>query len=221
MGQKVNPIGFRSGANREWGSLWFADKKNFGTLLGEDYKVRQYFEKKYNEAGISSVHIDRTAKSTNVRVISSKTGVILGRGGEKAAGIEKDLTKMLQKKVTLDVEEVAQPEIDAVVVAEDVCRQLERRMPFRRVAKMAVQKAMENGAKGAKVLIGGRLGGADMARSEFFTEGSVPLQTIRADISYAYDRAETTFGTLGVKVWIYRGNKFVAKKENTEEVVEA
>lgn len=208
MGQKVNPTGFRSGVNREWGSRWYAGKKNFGDLLGEDIKIRRYFADKYDEAGIASVHIDRNGKETVIRVVTSKVGVVLGRGGDKADGIEKDLTKMLQKKIRLDIEEAPQPELNAVIVAEDICRQLERRQPFRRVAKMAVQKAVENGAKGAKVLIGGRLGGADMARSEFFTEGSVPLQTLRADISYAYDRSETTYGTLGVKVWIYKGEKF-------------
>lgn len=217
MGQKVNPTGLRAGLNKEWASQWYGTKHTFGDFLGEDLKVRNYFEKKFDDAGIAQVNVFRDAKNTRVRVLTSKMGIVLGRGGEKAESIERDLSKLLRKKVVLDVEEVSQPELDAVVVAEDVCRQLERRSPFRRVAKMAVQKAMENGAKGAKVLIGGRLGGADMARTEFFTDGSVPLQTLRADISYAYDRAETTYGTLGVKVWIYRGERFDAPKTEVEE----
>lgn len=208
MGQKVNPTGLRCGLTKQWYAQWYAPKHSFGDFLGEDLKIRRYFENKFNDAGIASVRVFRDAKNTRVQVQTSKMGVILGRGGEKAGSIEKDLSKLLRKKIVLDVEEVASPELDAVVVAEDVCRQLEKRSPFRRVAKMAVQKAMENGAQGAKVLIGGRLGGADMARTEFFTDGSVPLQTLRADISYAYDRAETTYGTLGVKVWIYRGERF-------------
>lgn len=215
MGQKVNPLGLRAGIRREWSSRWYANKHNFGDILGEDLKIRKYFEDKYDDAGIAEVSVERDNKTIRVIVRTSKRGVILGRTGEKADAIEKDLTKIIQKKITLEIEDVRQPELNATVTAEDVCRQLERRMPFRRVAKQAIQKAMEAGAKGAKVLIGGRLGGADMARSEFFTEGSVPLQTLRSDISYAYDRAETTYGTLGVKVWIYRGEKF-DKKENKE-----
>ncbi len=210
MGQKVNPTGFRSGVNREWGSRWYAGKHTFGDLLGEDIKIRKYFADRYDDAGIASVNIDRNGKETTITVLTSKVGVVLGRGGEKAQKIESDIVKMLQKKIQLNIEEAPQSELNATIVAEDICRQLEKRQPFRRVAKMAIQKAMENGAKGAKVLIGGRLGGADMARSEFFTEGSIPLQTLRADISYAYDRSETTYGTLGVKVWINKGEKFAS-----------
>lgn len=219
MGQKVNPIGMRSGVNREWSSRWFANKHNFGDALFEDYKIREYFEKKYDEAGISSVEIERDAKSLRVIVSTAKQGIVLGRDGSGAETIEADLKKLIRKPVQLTVQEVRRPDLDATVVAEGICRQLERRMPFRRVAKQAVQKAMEAGAKGAKVLISGRLGGAEMARSEFFAEGKVPLQTLRSDISYCLDRSETIYGTLGVKVWIYKGEKFAKKAEsnNSEE----
>ncbi len=208
MGQKVNPTGVRVGINREWPSQWYATKKNFGTFLGEDVKIRRYFENKYSDAGIAQVNIARNSKELVITVRTAKVGLVLGKGGEKSLEIENALSKIVGRKIKLEVVAVAQPELSAVVVAEDVCRQLEKRQPFRRVAKMAVQKAMDNGAKGAKVLIGGRLGGAEMARSEFFTDGSVPLQTLRADIDYAYDRAETIYGTFGVKVWIYKGDRF-------------
>jgi small subunit ribosomal protein S3 len=216
MGQKVNPTGIRVGINKEWPSRWYATKKDFGTILGEDVKIRDYFERKYNEAGISKVLISRNSREVTITVKTSKVGLVLGKGGEKSDIIEKAISKIVGKKIRLEVESVEQPELDAVIVAEAVCRRLEGREPFRRVAKMAVQDAMKNGAKGAKVLIGGRLGGAEMARSEFFTEGSVPLQTLRADISYAYDRAETIYGTFGVKVWIYNGDRFDATKEQVK-----
>lgn len=218
MGQKVNPTGYRAGIHREWASKWYAGKKDFGSKIGQDYKIRQYFEKKFLDAGISSVRIERDAKNIRVIVATSKVGVLVGRAGEKAENMEKEISKMIKGSITLEVVEVQNPDTDAVVVAENVCRQLERRMPFRRVAKQAVQKALEAGAKGAKVSVGGRLGGVDIARSEFFSDGSVPLQTIRADISYAMDRAETTYGTLGVKVWIYRGEKFKGKGKDQPEV---
>ncbi len=221
MGQKVNPTGVRVGINREWPSRWYAGKKDFGNFLGEDVKIRRYFEDRYSEAGIAEVNIARNSRELVVTVKTSKVGVVLGKGGEKANEIEKSLSKIAGRKVKLEVETVDQPELNSTVVAEDVCRQLEKRQPFRRVAKMAVQKAMENGAKGAKVLIGGRLGGAEMARSEFFTDGSVPLQTLRADISYAYDRAETIYGTFGVKVWIYKGDRFDARKAKNSDTTES
>jgi len=218
MGQKVNPTGVRVGINREWPSQWYAGKKDFGNFLGEDVKIRRYFEDKYSEAGIAEINIARNSRELVITVKTSKVGMVLGKGGEKSAEIEKTLSKIVGRTIKLEVETIDQPELNATVVAEDVCRQLEKRQPFRRVAKMAVQKAMENGAKGAKVLIGGRLGGAEMARSEFFTDGSVPLQTLRADISYCYDRAETIYGTFGVKVWIYKGDRFDARKaKNTED----
>jgi len=221
MGQKVNPTGVRVGINREWPSQWYAGKKDFGNFLGEDVKIRRYFDDRYSEAGIAEVNIARNSKELVITVKTSKVGMVLGKGGEKSDEIEKALSKIVGRKIRLEVEVVDQPELNAVVVAEDVCRQLEKRQPFRRVAKMAVQKAMENGAKGAKVLIGGRLGGAEMARSEFFTDGSVPLQTLRADISYAYDRSETIYGTFGVKVWIYKGDRFDARKAKNSDTTES
>ena len=219
MGQKVNPKGLRAGINLKWPARWYADKHTFGDTIGEDIKIRRFFDASFDEAGIGSVEIERDSKTLRVIVFSAKRGVVLGKDGAGAAKLEAKLLKLLRKKVSVEVREVSQPERDATVVAENVCRQLEQRMPFRRVAKQAIQKAVEAGAKGAKVLISGRLGGADMARSEFFTEGSVPLQTLRSDISYCADRAETTFGTLGVKVWIYNGEVFKAKKESTVEAV--
>jgi small subunit ribosomal protein S3 len=216
MGQKVNPTGLRAGTNLKWPSRWFANKHAFGDTIGEDIKIRKFFQDSFNDAGIASVEIERDSKELRVLVFSSKKGVILGRDGSGLQKLEEKLLKILRKKAVVEVKEVAKPDVNAVVVAEQVCRQLEQRMPFRRVAKQAVQKAMESGAKGAKVLISGRLGGADMARSEFFTEGSVPLQTLRSDISYSKDRAETTYGTLGVKVWIYNGDVFKERSVSPE-----
>jgi len=219
MGQKVNPKGLRAGINLKWPARWYANKHTFGDTLGEDIKIRKFFESTFNNAGISTIEIERDSKTLRVIIFSSKRGVILGKDGNGAEKLELKLLKLLQKKVTIEVKEVSQPDRDATVVAENICRQLEQRMPFRRLAKQAIQKAVEAGAKGAKVLISGRLGGADMARSEFFTEGSVPLQTLRSDISYCADRAETTFGTLGVKVWINNGEVFKSKKEVVSEEV--
>ncbi len=218
MGQKVNPTGLRAGINLKWPARWFANKHTFGDTIGEDIKIRRYIDSAFNDAGIGSVEIERDSKALRVLIFSAKRGAILGKDGAGAEKLEAKIGKLIRKKISVEVKEVQQPERNAMVVAESVCRQLEQRMPFRRVAKQAIQKAVENGAKGAKVLISGRLGGADMARSEFFTEGSVPLQTLRSDISYCADRAETTFGTLGVKVWIYNGEVFKAKK--TEVVAE-
>lgn len=217
MGQKVNPIGLRAGVNREWPSRWFGNKHTFGDMLGEDHKIRTYFSKTYNEAGIASVEIERDAKSLRVIVNTAKQGVLIGRDGGGLSAIELALTKLIKKDISVTVQEVRKPDTDATVIAENVCRQLERRMPFRRVAKQAIQKAMEAGAEGAKILIGGRLGGAEMARSEFFTEGKVPLQTLRSDISYCNDRAETMYGTLGVKVWVYKGEKFKVTAQQDEK----
>lgn len=212
MGQKVNPKGLRAGINLKWPARWYADKHTFGDTIGEDIKIRRFFDASFDDAGIASVEIERDSKVLRIILTSSKRGVILGRDGGGTEDLEKKLKKVIRKDVTIEVKEARNPERDAVIVAEQVSRQLEQRMPFRRVAKQAIQKAVEAGAKGAKVLISGRLGGADMARSEFFTEGSVPLQTLRSDISYSADRAETTYGTLGVKVWIYNGEVFKAKK---------
>ena len=208
----MNPTGIRIGINREWPSKWYAGKNDFGRYLVEDIKIREYFSKKYSDAGIAEVVISRNSREVVIVVKTSRIGVVLGKGRDKADEIENDLKKIVDGKVRLEIETITSPELNAVVVAEDVCRQLEKRQPFRRVAKMAVQKAIENGAKGVKVAISGRLGGAEMARSEFFTDGSVPLQTIRANISYAYDRAETIYGTFGAKVWIYTGDRFSNKK---------
>lgn len=209
MGQKVNPIGFRSTINKEWKSKWYAGKNSFGALLGEDILIRKYFSDSYNDAGIASVVISRNNNLVSVDVTTAKIGVLLGRSGEKANKIELDIKKIINKKVRLNIVQIDKPDLDATVVAENICRQLERRMMFRRVATKAIKDVMGSGAKGVKVAISGRLGGAEMARSEFFTEGSVPLQTMRANISYCYDRAETTYGTLGVKVWIYTGDRFI------------
>jgi small subunit ribosomal protein S3 len=208
MGQKVNPVGFRSSINKEWQAQWYANKNAFGSFLGEDLLIRKYFSDSYKESGISSVNISRSNNSITIDISTAKIGVLIGRSGEKANKMELDIKKIINKKVKINISQLDKPDLDATVVAENICRQLERRMMFRRVATKSIKTTMDNGAKGIRVTISGRLGGAEMARSEFFTEGSVPLQTMRSNISYCCDRAETTYGTLGVKVWIYTGDRF-------------
>ena len=205
MGQKVNPIGFRVGVNHAWGSRWFAPKKMFGAYLVEDQKIRDAVKAKLAEAGISKILIERYANRVRVTLFSARPGVIIGRKGGDVEAIRGELEKMTKKEVYLEIKEVQGADADAQLVAEEIANQLEKRISFRRAMKMAMTRATKAGAKGIKTMVAGRLDGAEIARTEHYHEGTIPLQTIRADIDYGFAEAKTTYGRIGVKVWIYRG----------------
>ena len=216
MGQKMHPHGLRVGIIKDWNSKWYADKKNFGDYLVEDHKIREYVKKKLFVSGISKIEIERTAKFVKVNVYTAKPGLVIGKGGAIAENLKTDLQKMIGKDVNLNIVEVKNIDLDAQLVAENICAQLERRISFRRAMKQCMQKAMKAGALGIKTSVSGRLGGADMARTEFYKEGTIPLQTLRADIDYGFYEANTTYGKIGVKVWIYKGEVLPTKKEKVE-----
>ena len=205
MGQKVNPIGFRVGVNKDWQSKWYATNKNFGELLNKDIKIREFLDKKLKDAGVSSVLIERNSKRTDIIINTSKPGVIIGRGGEDIERLRKEIKNIVNEEIYISIMEVKRPDLDAQLVAANIASQIENRAPFRSAQKRAIRNTMKAGAKGIKTLVSGRLGGAEMARSEGYTEGTVPLHTIRADIDYAISEANTTYGKIGVKVWIYKG----------------
>ena len=222
MGQKVHPTGARLGIIKDWSSKWYADDKNFSDYLVEDYKIRKFVKSKLFVSGISKIEIERTAKFVKVNVYTAKPGLVIGKGGNLAEELKKQLSKMIGKDVNLNIVEVKNIDLDAQLVAENICNQLERRISFRRAMKQAMQKTMKAGALGIKTAVSGRLGGADMARTEFYKEGTIPLQTLRADIDYGFYEANTTYGKIGVKVWIYKGEvlpekKNVVKAERGEE----
>lgn len=204
MGQKINPIGLRVGVIRDWESKWYADK-DYAELLHEDLKIREYLEERLKTAALSSVEIERAANRVNITIHTGKPGMVIGKGGSEVEALRNELNKMTGKRVHINIVEVKKVDLDARLVAENIARQLESRISFRRAQKQAIQRAMRAGAKGIKTQVSGRLGGADMARTEYYSEGTVPLHTLRADIDYAHAEADTTFGKLGVKVWIYRG----------------
>ena len=216
MGQKMNPNGLRVGIIKDWNSRWYADKKNFGDYLVEDHKIREYVKKKLYVSGIAKVEIERTAKFVKVNVFTAKPGLVIGKGGNLAENLKKELQKMIGKDVNLNIVEVSNPDLDATLVAENIAGQLERRISFRRAMKQCMQKTMKAGALGIKTACSGRLGGADMARTEFYKDGTIPLQTLRADIDYGFAEANTTYGKVGVKVWIYKGEVLPAKKNAVE-----
>ena len=216
MGQKMHPHGLRVGIIKDWNSKWYADKKNFGDYLVEDHKIREYVKKKLFISGISKIEIERTAKFVRVNVYTAKPGLVIGKGGQLAETLKNDLQKMISKDVNLNIVEVKNIDLDAQLVAENICAQLERRISFRRAMKQCMQKTMKAGALGIKTSVSGRLGGADMARTEFYKEGTIPLQTLRADIDYGFYEANTTYGKIGVKVWIYKGEVLPTKKEKVE-----
>ncbi|MCM1130817.1 MAG: 30S ribosomal protein S3 [Roseburia sp.] len=212
MGQKVSPTGLRVGINRDWDAAWYAGKNDVADLLIEDLKIRDYLNKVYKKAAISRVIIERL-KGTNkdrvkITLYTGKPGVVIGHEAETKNKVVKELVFMTKKEIILNVVEIKKPELDATLVAKSIAEQLEARASFRRVQKVAIQRALKAGAKGAKTLISGRLGGAEMARSEGYNEGQVPLQTLRADVDYAVAEAHTTYGKLGIKVWIYKGEIF-------------
>mgnify|MGYP004563786763 FL=1 len=212
MGQKMHPHGLRVGVIKDWNSKWYADSKNFSDYLVEDHKIREYVKKKLFVSGISKIEIERTPKFVKVNVYTAKPGLVIGKGGNYAETLKNELTKMINKEVNLNIVEVKNVDTDAQLVAENICNQLERRISFRRAMKQCMQKAMKAGALGIKTAVSGRLGGADMARTEFYKEGTIPLQTLRADIDYGFYEADTTYGKIGVKVWIYKGEVLPTKK---------
>lgn len=205
MGQKVNPKGLRVGIIKDWDSKWFADKKNFATLLIEDQKIRKYIKSKLYAAGIANVQIERAANRIKVTIHTAKPGIVIGRGGAEVEALRRNLEKMTAKRVNVNIQEVKVPEANAQLVAENVAQQLERRIAFRRAIKQVIGRANKMGAKGIKVSVSGRLGGAEIARTEWASEGKVPLHTLRADVEYGFAEANTTYGKIGVKVWIYKG----------------
>ena len=212
MGQKVHPTGVRVGIIKDWNAKWYADSKNFADYLVEDQKIRKFLKKKLYTAGISKIEIERTAKFIKVNVFTAKPGIIIGKGGAGAETLKAEVTKLIGKDVNINIVEVKAIDTDAQLVAENIAAQLERRISFRKAMKQCMQKAMKTGALGIKTAVSGRLGGADMARTEFYKEGTIPLQTLRADIDYGFAEADTTYGKIGVKVWIYKGEVLPAKK---------
>ena len=217
MGQKVQPKGMRVGVINDWESRWYANKKDFADYLVEDQKIRKYVKQKLYVSGISKIEIERTAKFVKINVFTAKPGLVIGKGGNLAEELKVDLQKMINKDVNLNIVEVKNADMDAQLVAENIAGQLERRISFRRAMKQCMQKAMKAGALGIKTAVSGRLGGADMARTEFYKEGTIPLQTIRADIDYGFYEADTTYGKIGVKVWIYKGEILPTKKNERGE----
>ena len=215
MGQKVNPIGLRVGIIRDWESKWYADK-DYANLLHEDLKVREYIAQRLNDASVSKVEIERAANRINVSVHTAKPGMVIGKGGTEVEALRKALNQLTGKRVHINIIEIKKADLDAKLVAENIARQLENRVSFRRAQKQAIQRTMRSGAQGIKTMVSGRLGGADIARSEQYSEGTVPLHTLRADIDYAHAEADTTYGKLGVKVWIYRGEVLPTKKKSEE-----
>ena len=205
MGQKVNPHGLRVGVIKNWDSRWFASDEKFGDTLVSDYNIRKYLKKELQAAGVPKIEIERDSQRVRVFIHCAKPGMVIGRGGVEIEKYKNELQKMVGMPVALNVVEVRQPDLDAQLVAENIAAQLERRVAFRRAMKMAIRNTMRLGAKGIKISCGGRLGGAEIARSEHYHEGTIPLQTLRADIDYGFWEANTTYGKIGVKVWIYKG----------------
>lgn len=218
MGQKVSPTGLRIGVIKDWESKWYANDKEYATLLHEDIKVRDYLKKRLKDASVASIEIERAANRLNINVHTAKPGMVIGKGGSEVESLRKKLTEMTGKRVHINITEIKSADMNATLVAENIARQLENRISFRRAQKQALQRTMRAGAKGIKTMVSGRLGGADIARSEGYSEGTVPLHTLRADIDYGTAEAHTTYGRIGVKVWIYRGEVLPTKaKKNVEE----
>ena len=212
MGQKVHPTGFRIGVIKPWLSNWYASKNNYAELLDEDNKIRKYIKKKLYSASISRIVIDRKATAVNINIISAKPGIIVGRGGQGIDELRNELNKFVKKRVQINVLEVARVDSDAQLVAEFIAQQLEKRVVFRRAMKQAIQRAMRSGIQGIKVAVSGRLGGAEIARTEWAKEGRIPLQTLRADVDYGFAEADTIMGLIGVKTWIFKGEILPGEK---------
>ncbi|MBR1692339.1 MAG: 30S ribosomal protein S3 [Lachnospiraceae bacterium] len=214
MGQKVNPHGLRVGVIKDWDSRWYAED-DFADCLVEDYNIRTYLKKKLYSAGVSKIEIERASDRVKVIIYTAKPGVVIGKGGAEIEVTKKELSKLTDKKILVDIKEIKRPDKDAQLVAENIAQQLENRVSFRRAMKSCMSRTMKAGAKGIKASCSGRLGGADMARTEFYSEGTIPLQTLRADIDYGFAEADTTYGKVGVKVWVYKG-EILPTKGNTE-----
>lgn len=215
MGQKVHPIGMRVGIIRDWDAKWYAEKE-YAEFLHEDLKIRKFIASKLADAAVSTVEIERAANRVNISIHTAKPGMVIGKGGSEVENLRKELNSLTGKRVHINIVEIKKPDLDAKLVGEGIARQLENRVAFRRAQKQAIQRTIRSGAKGIKTQVSGRLNGADIARSEGYSEGTVPLHTLRADIDYAWEEADTTYGKLGVKVWIYRGEVLPTKK-NTEK----
>ncbi len=216
MGQKVSPVGLRIGIIRDWESKWYADK-DFGKLLIEDVKIREFLKSKLKDSGVSRIDIERAASKVNVTIHTAKPGMVIGKGGTEVEVIRTHLANLTNKKVHININEIKNAELDAILVAESIAQQLERRISFRRAMKQAIQRTLRAGAKGIKTSVSGRLGGAEIARTEGYSEGTVPLHTLRADIDYGTAEAHTTYGRIGVKVWIYRGEVLPAVKRRANK----
>ncbi len=218
MGQKVNPHGLRVGVIKDWDSKWYADDE-FADYLVEDYNIRKFLKKKLFDSGVSKIEIERAADRVKVIVFTAKPGFVIGKGGAEIEKTKKELQKLTGKNVLVDIKEIKKPDKDAQLVAENIAQQLENRVSFRRAMKSCMSRAMKTGALGIKTSVSGRLGGADMARTEFYSEGTIPLQTLRADIDYGFAEADTTYGKIGVKVWIYKGEVLPTKgtKEGSDK----
>ena len=216
MGQKVNPHGLRVGVIKDWDSKWYAEK-DFAANLAEDHQIRVYLKKRLYSAGISKIEIERASDRVKVAIYTAKPGMVIGKGGAEIEKLKNDLTKKLGRRVIVDIKEVKRPDRDAQLVAENIALQLENRISFRRAMKSTMQRTMRAGAKGIKTSVAGRLGGADMARKETYSEGTIPLQTLRADIDYGFAEADTQYGKVGVKAWVYNGEVLPEKKREGRE----
>ena len=216
MGQKVSPIGFRMGVNKTWESKWFASNKDFADYLQSDEKIRKYLSKRLKEASVSSILINRNKKRTEVIINTAKPGVVIGHGGDEIEKLKKELNKLVNEEIQISIMEVKNPDLNAALVAQSIATAIENRVSFRVAQKRAIRNTMKAGAKGIKTSVSGRLGGADIARSEGYSEGNIPLHTIRANIDYANKEADTAFGKIGVKVWIYKG-EILPTKKNVKE----
>ena len=223
MGQKVNPVGFRLGVNRGWDSIWFAKKSDYGKFLIEDYKIRKFIRTNIINAGVSEIIIERSSKKCTVSIHTSRPGFVIGKKGSDIEKIKNKISKITKDEVTVNIKEIKKPELNAYLVSENIAQQLVKRVAYRRAMKRAMQGTMRLGAKGIKVCVSGRLAGNDIARSEWLREGSIPLHTLRANVDYAESEALTTYGMIGVKVWIYKGEVFLkdVEKEKIEKVKNA
>jgi small subunit ribosomal protein S3 len=220
MGQKVHPIGIRLGITKEWTSKWYADSKNFPILVEQDHRIREFLQKRLKDASISQVHIERPAKKVNITIHTARPGIVIGKKGEDIERLRTDVSRLLSmplQDVRLNISEIRKPELDAKLVAEGIAQQLERRVQFRRAMRRAVTNTMRVGAEGIKVKVSGRLNGAEIARSEWYREGRVPLHTLRADIDYGLAESKTTYGIIGVKVWVFRGEVYEAAEAAGQE----
>ena len=219
MGQKVNPIGFRLGVNRSWDSIWYAKKNDYSKFLIEDYKIRQYIRKNIINSGVSEIIIERSSKKCSVSIHTSRPGFVIGKKGADIEKIKSKISKITDSEVYVNIKEIKKPELNAYLVAENIAQQLVKRIAYRRAMKRAMQSAMRLGAKGIKVCVGGRLAGNEIARSEWLREGSIPLHTLRANLDYSESEALTTYGIIGVKVWIYKGEIFEKEIEKKHKKV--